>query len=291
MIDEDKAEREPNQLAWLDEKENYGENPMKTSKHQTNHNQSRITNPIPPSFSPTAGFTLIELLVVIAIIGILAGLTVALSRNASHAKKRSTTQGLLKQLEIEIESYKIAVSSYPKSFPPNLNGDGRVDVRGTAEILFPAMNPLFYELTGTVFNPQTRSYTSIQGGDGLNTEQCQSFFGIEGFYNMTQNPDKTKFSIKNANKFAPISVNPTVNLLLAPVKWPASTDASLEQYRPILSDLTINNIKIQTLNPWQYRAPGIKNSKRFDLWADVPIGNKVHRINNWGEFEIINKNN
>ena len=177
MIDEDKAEREPNQLAWLDEKENYGENPMKTSKHQTNQNQSRIANPIPPSFSPTAGFTLIELLVVIAIIGILAGLTVALSEKASSAKKRSTTQGLLKQLEIEIESYKIAVSSYPKSsFPPNLNGDGRVDVGGMTMVLPPAMNPLFYELTGTVFNPQTRSYTSIQGGDGLNTEQCQFFF-------------------------------------------------------------------------------------------------------------------
>ncbi len=289
MIDEDKAEREPNQLAWLDEKENYGENPMKTSKHQTNQNQSRIANPIPPSFSPTAGFTLIELLVVIAIIGILAGLTVALSEKASSAKKRSTTQGLLKQLEIEIESYKIAVSSYPKSsFPPNLNGDGRVDVGGMTMVLPPAMNPLFYELTGTVFNPQTRSYTSIQGGDGLNTEQCQFFFGIDGFYNMTQNPDKTKFSIKNANKFAPISVDPTVNLLLAPAKWSKNTNnSSLEQYRPVQS----NDDELRMLNPWQYRAPGIKNNKRFDLWADVLIGNKVHRINNWGEFEIINKNN
>lgn len=267
---------------------------MKTSKHQTNHNQNRVANPVPPFLSSVFGFTLIELLVVIAIIGILAGLTVTLSEKASSEKKRRATQGLLNQLEIEIESYKTAVDLYPysNSAPPDPDNDGRVDVEGTTEILLPAMNPLFYELTGTVFNPQTRSYTSTQGGDGLRTNQCQSFFGIEGFYNMTLNPDKTKFSIKNANKFAPISVNPTVNLLLAPAKWPLKTNnASLEKYRPILSEETINNTKIRTLNPWQYRAPGIKNSKSFDLWADVPIGKKVYRISNWEEHKVINENN
>lgn len=291
MIDEDKAKREQNQLAWLDEEENYGENPMKTPKHQTNPNQSSIANIGTSSLPLAAGFTLIELLVVIAIIGILAGLTVTLSEKASSAKKRHTTQGLLKQLEIEIESYKTAVGLYPKSFPPNLNGDRRVNVGGGAEVLLPAMNPLFYELTGTIFNPQTRSYTSTQGGDSLNTEQCQSLFGIEGFYNMTLNPGKTKFSIENSSEFASISVDPTVNLLIAPVKWPSNTDAALEQYCPIRSDLTINGTKIQTLNPWQYRAPGIKNSNRFDLWADVLIGKKVYRISNWRETEVINKNN
>ncbi len=293
MIEEDKAKRERNQLAWLDEKENYGENPMKTSKHQTNHNQNRVANPVPPFLSSVFGFTLIELLVVIAIIGILAGLTVTLSEKASSEKKRRATQGLLNQLEIEIESYKTTVDLYPysNSAPPDPDNDGRVDVRGRTKILLPAMNPLFYELTGTVFNPQTRSYTSTQGGDRLRTNQCQSFFGIEGFYNTTLNPDKTKFSIENGKKFAPISVNPTVNLLLAPIKWPSNTDAALEQYRPIRSDLTISNTKIQTLNPWQYRAPGIKNSKSFDLWAYVPIGKKVYRISNWEEPKVINENN
>lgn len=266
---------------------------MKTSKHQTNHNQSRVANSVLPSLPPTAGFTLIELLVVIAIIGILAGLTVALVGNAASAKKRKTTQALLNEMEIEIESYKTAVDLYPyfKASPPDPDNDGRVNVRGTAKILFPAMNPLFYELTGTIFNPQTRSYTSTQGGDGLNPSHCQSLFGIEGFYNTTPNPGKTKFSIENAKEFAPISLNPTVNLMLAPVRWPANTDAALEQYRPIQSDLTISNTKIRTLNPWQYRAPGIKNSKSFDLWADVLIGTKVYRISNWGEPEVIKENN
>ena len=295
MIEEDKAKRERNQLAWLDEKENYGENPMKTSKHQTNHNQNRVANSVPPFLSSVFGFTLIELLVVIAIIGILAGLTVTLSEKASSEKKRRATQGLLNQLEIEIESYKTAVDLYPyfDSAPPDPDNDGRVDVEGTTKILLPAMNPLFYEFTGTVFNPQTMSYTSLQGGAGLKRWQCRSFFGVEGFSNVTLNPGKPEpFTEVKSNKFAPISENPTVNLLLAPAKWPLKTNnASLEKYRPIQSEETINNTKIRTLNPWQYRAPGIKNSKSFDLWADVLIGKKVHRINNWGEFEIINKDN
>ena len=89
---------------------------------------------------------------------------------------------------------------------------------------------------------------------------------------MTTNPGKTKSFIElDAKEFAPItSAPPVANLLLAPVKWPLKTNNALEQHRPIQSDLTINKTKIRTLNPWQYRAPGIKNSKSFDLWADVP---------------------
>lgn len=294
MIDEDKTKRERNQLAWLDEEENYEENPMKSSKRQTNRNQSRVANSVPPSLPPTAGFTLIELLVVIAIIGILAGLTVALFQNASYKTKTDKTKAALSKLVTAIESYKstkdLGLYPYSNSSPPDPDNDGRVNVGG-AQILIPAMNPLFYELTGTVFNPQTRSYTSTQGGDRLKTQQCQSLFGIEGFYNMTQNPDKTKFSIENANEFAPISANPAVNvnLLLAPGKWPKNTNnVSLEQYRPVQS----NDDEFRMLNPWQYRAPGIKNNTSFDLWADLLIGKKVYRISNWRkEPEVINKNN
>lgn len=296
MIDEDKAKRERNQLAWLDEKGNYGENPMKTPKRQTNRNQSRVANPGLPSLPSPVGFTLIELLVVIAIIGILAGLTVALVGKAAYAKKIETTKALLNDLETAIVNYKTTVGSYPyfNSSPPDPDNDDRAEVDGRTKILVPAMNPLFYELTGTVFNPQTRSYTSTQGGDGLNTNQCQSFFGVKGFQNTTLNPGKTKFSIElDANEFAPISANPTVNLLIAPGKWPLEENDALKQHRPIRSDQTVKGTKIWTLNPWQYRAPGMKNTTRFDLWADVPIGKKVYRIGNWGkrEPEVINENN
>ena len=296
MIGENRNEREPNRLAWLDEKGNYGENPMKTSKRQPNPNQSRVANPGPPSLPSPVGFTLIELLVVIAIIGIMAGLTVALVGKAAYAKKIETTKALLNDLETAIVNYKTTVGSYPyfNSSPLDPDNDGRADVDGRTKILVPAMNPLFYELTGTIFNPQTRSYTSTQGGDGLNTNQCQFFFRVKGFQNTTLNPDKTKPFIElDANEFAPISLNPTVNLLLAPGKWPLEKSDALEQYRPIRSDQTVKGTKIWTLNPWQYRAPGIKNSKSFDLWADVLIGTKVYCIGNWGKREpkVINENN
>ena len=289
MIDEDKAKRERNHLACVDEKENCGENPMKTSERQINHGQSRVANLGASSLPSAFGFTLIELLVVIAIIGILAGLTVALSGKVAYAKKIKPTQTLLAELELTIEGYKKDRGSYP----PNSDRNGRVNVQGTStKIVVPAMNPLFYELTGTVFNPQTKSYTSSQGGAGLFPQQCRSFFGVKGFSNVTQNPGKTKSFIElESDKFDPISENPAVNLLLAPVNWPLKTnDDSLERYRPIQSEETINGTKIRTLNPWQYRAPGIKNSKSFDLWADVLVGKKVYRIGNWGkrEPEVVN---
>ena len=97
---------------------------------------------------------------------------------------------------------------------------------------------------------------------------------------MTTNPDKTKSFIElDAKEFAPItSALPAVNLLLAPVKWPLRANDALERYRPVQS----NDDELRMLNPWQYRAPGIKNSQSFDLWAYVPVGKKVYRIGNWG---------
>ena len=296
MIVENRTERERNRLAWGGEKEIYGEL-MKTSKRQTNRNRSCVANPGPPSLSPPAvGFTLIELLVVIAIIGILAGLTVALSRTAAQKVKKDKTQAMLNKLATAIGGYKNDRGFYPHSNPSsplNLNNNGRVNVDERTEVLLPAMNPLFYELVGTVFNRQTKSYTSIQGSAGLNPMQCQSFFGAKGFRNMTTNPGKTQSFIKlEDGEFALISEQPAANLLIAPGTWLLEEGSeALEQHRPIQSDQTVNNIKLKTLNPWQYRAPGINNRTSYDLWADVPIGNEVRRINNWGESKVINENN
>ena len=120
MIGENRTEGERNQLAWLDEKENCGENLMKTSKHRTNRNQNRVANHSLPSLPPAIGFTLIELLVVIAIIGILAGLTVALVGNAAYKTKTKKTQTALSKLETAIGTYKSDRGYYPyfNSSPP-----------------------------------------------------------------------------------------------------------------------------------------------------------------------------
>src|ERR1043165_3144594 len=93
-------------------------------------------------------FTLIELLVVIAIIGILAALIANLSGKAADARRKARVNTEMAQIETAIESYKEKKGFYPPS-------------NGNTNIV--AMNQLFYELTGTIFDPVNNIYQTING--------------------------------------------------------------------------------------------------------------------------------
>ena len=86
------------------------------------------------------GFTLIELLVVIVIIGILASLVVGLSGTASRKMRESRTRAELAGIGTAIESYKAKFGHYPPDNPKD-----------------PALNSLYYELTGCLFDGKTFS--------------------------------------------------------------------------------------------------------------------------------------
>lgn len=224
-----------------------------------------------------AGFTLIELLVVISIIGVLASLVVGISGSASTTKKIAATKGKLRELELVIENYKASVGGFP---PDAKFANGQVNT---------VTNQLFYELTGTVYRGGV--YTSNQGGQGLNRQLCRSFFGVDGIQNTVTESSKAESFIElGSGDYAPISGGDRVpvNLLIAPVRWPApvvpgvdSRGRSLEDYRPIKSQ----DPALRLLNPFQYRSSGRDrfNQTSFDLWADVPIRGKIYRINNWGK--------
>ncbi len=246
--------------------------------------------------APAAGFTLIELLVVISIIGVLAGLTVGLSTVTSHKKKINRTKTQLNELTLAIERYKNTFGSYPPD--SGRKSEGHIVSNGTW-VKNTALNPLFYELTGTIAHrgAASISYASAQSGGGrVSSEDCQRFFGRSGFQNNAPDPDKTKTYIElKAEEFAPISAESAggVNLLLAPVKWPRNAIEDLETYQPVRSE----NKNLRILNPWQYRSGNDDwqpykqyNSKSFDLWADIPVGNKLYRVSNWMKSEeLLNK--
>ena len=94
------------------------------------------------------GFTLGELLVVIVIIGILAGLVVGLSGTASYKMRESRTRAELVAIETAIEAYKAKFGHYPPCNPDD-----------------PALNSLYYELTGALYSPARKTFRDPMSGN------------------------------------------------------------------------------------------------------------------------------
>ncbi len=225
------------------------------------------------------GFTLIELLVVISVIGVLAGLIIGISGAASSARKIAAVQGKLKELELAIEGYKSSVGSYPP--------DAKILQSGGINTV---TNQLYYELTGTVFNRQSRLFLSSSGGDGIGPNVCRRYFGVQGFQNTATESSKSKSFLEVGSKErGAIGGRPSVNLLVAPILWPISRSHGygegqpeavwMESRRPIKS----NDVNTMRLTPWQYRATSRDryNLQSFDLWAEFPHRGKLYQINNW----------
>ncbi len=120
----------------------------------------------------------VGLLTVISIIGVLAAIGAGLAGVASRKAKESTIRAQRDQLGAAIESYRIDFNQYP---PDNsLNG---VNVN-------PALNPLFYELTGTIVSQQGMYYRSADREQRLPSAQLQPALGVQGFVNSTEAPQR-----------------------------------------------------------------------------------------------------
>ncbi|MBT5705303.1 MAG: type II secretion system protein [Verrucomicrobia bacterium] len=232
------------------------------------------------SVKTSAGFTLIELLVVISIIGVLASLIVGISGVASTKKKISATMATMSRLETAIESYKASVGSYP---PDAKFANGQVNS---------VTNQLFYELGGTVY--RNRLFVSNQGGEGINRQVCRSLFGVDGIQNTATQESNSKSFVELGNSdFAPFSGNAdnSVKMLVGLVKWPQKDLAGVDSRGRLMSDyrpIKSNDPALRILNPVQYRSSGRDrfNLTSFDLWIDVPIGGKIHRVNNWSPDKL-----
>ena len=126
-----------------------------------------------------AAFTLIELLVVIAVMGILAGFLVGLAPAAGAKMRESRVRAELDSIITAIEAYKNKYGFYPP--------DGYFDATG--KIVDPAINPLFYELTGVqVINPKSATLGEFRTavGGSLKPDVVLKVFGRDGFVNAGQ---------------------------------------------------------------------------------------------------------
>lgn len=206
-------------------------------------------------------FTLIELLVVIAIIGVLASLIVGLSGLASKKMRESRIRAELNQLVTAIESYHARFGHYPKD-----------NVVNTSPVVVdPVINPLFYELTGTVVNNSTKEFRAVEGGGFINAAEVKTVFRVEGFVNASTDPKQVKSFVRFKAKQYDKPSNSNVELLVVPVPWPLRLSPPGH---------TVPSVQFQRgLNPWRYVSTNpTNNPTTFDLWAEYVDGMKSNNV-------------
>jgi prepilin-type N-terminal cleavage/methylation domain-containing protein len=216
-------------------------------------------------------FTLIELLTVISIIGILAALLFPVF---SSVKKRSLinhADAEMAQLETAIDRYKAAYGFYP---PDNTNN--------------PAINQLYYELTGTT-NLANGDFETLDGSSTIAPADATSFFGVGGFINCTTTnspedapkardflPDLKPNQIGSVTNGLP-GPNNYANLIVSSIDWPTATNA------PISGAQTHNN-------SWRYNSSSPTNNPgAYDLWLQIVIKpGQTNLVCNWSKQVQIN---
>lgn len=207
-------------------------------------------------FGRPRGFTLIELLVVISIIALLATLAVGVGPYVSKKMKLNRVEGEMAQLEAAIESYKSDFGNYPPDHVINRN----------PTIVNARNNPLFYELTGTIYNPQENRFYVPADNDnntGLSPDEIKQWFGRGGFVNSVDEGSEQRagnyLPNLNTSQYAEVNQNPDIELLVINIPGPNG--------RP---------------NPWRYvSTQPTNNPATFDLWAEVVIGGETNVVGNW----------
>jgi len=213
------------------------------------------------------------MLVVIVIIGILASLVVGLSAVASRKMKESRTRAELNALITAIEAYKAKLGYYPPDNPDN-----------------PALNPLYYELVGTVYkthpkNPRTGRFIDPLHGDEMKTKTIKEYFKRDGFVNTARSQSQViSFFDPKDDQVKEVSEEQHdheghkhqeehSDVLVAPVTWPlARKDHPVRHHGRV----------IKGLNPWRYVSSNPTNNiGQFDLWAEIVVGGHIHDISNW----------
>lgn len=254
----------------------------------------QLPNPSTASSRRIAAFTLIELLVVFSIIGILAGMVVGLAPIASAKLKESAVRSELQRLVTLIEAYKLKYGVYPPDgvVPTAVAGEG------TILLARPALNPLYYELSGVYItnslspNGYFIPRADADDSDGVQSGDLRTWFGREGILNSRPFNQRNRLftaefkQSQYAEIFRSRSDGGYVDLEVLVVGF--SSDASGKRgggfaWPANRADHPVPSNK--GLNPWRYVSTNPTNNPgTFDLWAEIPVGrDQIKIIGNWKE--------
>lgn len=229
----------------------------------------------PPRCQARRAFTLIELLVVISIIAILAAMIIPASMMVKRSGMIRKAKAEINQIALAIDSYKDKLGHYPPDNPALAN-PGRF-----------ILNPLFYELQGTIRTGvgANEVFQTLDGRTNILVRAVAAAFGggVSGFVNCTRSGGD---DIAAAHKFLAnlkpgqygflTNNNFVLGLLTSSVPWPDSLG-------PVIAGAPAG------LNPIRYNSSSpTNNPKSYDLWVDIVVGSKTNRISNWSENPEIN---
>lgn len=217
-------------------------------------------------------FTLIELLTVIAIIAALAGLLIPLSSLASTKMRVARVSVELNKYVTAIESYKARLNYYPP--------DNRQVATSSDPDLYrqaAAKNPLFYELSGTVYTNKGRGrqyFQTLNGSETITPTDLKTAFGLDGIQNSARDPRDVPYKGINlkAQDYAALSGPGDIQLLVLPVKGPNP-----------LQGVVKGGTATVPINPFRYDSSSTNRHNRegFDLWAEYIVGKKTNIVGNW----------
>jgi len=214
-------------------------------------------------------FTLIELLTVIAIIGVLAALLFPAFSGVNRQATLNRAKAEMAQLETAIDRYKAAYGFYP---PGNGNAS------------YPAINQLYYELTGTT-NLPNGAIETLDGNSQITPGAVGTVFNVGGFMNC----DSTNASAENSpvarnflpglkpNQIGAYTTNGvTADLIVSSIDWPTAATAP-------------TGAQAQN-NPWRYNSSNPANNPgAYDLWLQIVIKpGQTNLICNWSKQVQIN---
>src|SRR6266540_1856458 len=222
---------------------------------------NRTSRPAGMRARRATGFTLIELLVVIGIIALLAALVVGGTKYTGTKMKENRVRTELKALITAIDAYRAKYNHYPPDH-----------VDPATKRVNPAVNSLYYELTGVIVKEDPRdpsgaggTFRSPNRSDQFGLTLLQKYFAVDGIENAgTTAKDIKPFLNLKSGQYAPINSNVSgeteLDVLAVPVPWPLSGPFSDSSQRPT---------SVPGLNPWRYvSTQPTNNPASFDLWAE-----------------------
>ncbi len=220
------------------------------------------------------GFTLIELLVVISIMALIAAFTLPVLTAVKRQQYLKVASAELKGIEMALDNYKAKYGVYPPSNPH----------------LTPAVNTLYYELSGVTNNIANKSYTTLDSACTITEtdygnafKDAASISSIGGIINCTKGGAEDGTAAKN---FLPGLKQNRIGTSLTPVNNVPITNLITSARGPDASYMPLGS-SYPEVNPFRYAYPGTNNPSSYDLWIDLKIGGKTNRICNWKSAPFI----
>jgi hypothetical protein len=133
-------------------------------------------------------------------------------------------------------------------------------------------NQLVYELTGTIYNPTNKTYSTPRF-EAVSQEMIRKLFGTEGFKNAVPAGQKPKEFLRLTGGFGSWEAHdsPDVNVLKPNFYWEGLDWEVMARFN---------------ISPWRYNSSRPShNPDGFDLWVEVQAGDKRVVIGNWPEAE------